>query len=678
MGILMTNNKRTNTDIFQEIQVLCSTPGFVHVICSLDFFSNCIIYEEQVGLTGDDLNELMNRELPIRSEMCILIGLLCKNTTFDTTSLSEHDFSELEQKTLSLLKELQHSQIDFDYAKAQEGESKFFEVANGALKENILYGGESFYDFQYIDFAPKKYINDNNWFLENKGYSLNELISVIKAIDKNYHNNISEIHKKLFLAKKRVTIFSDLSSHTLDINYISTISGVEIAKVIKILDSFLYDFSNMNSSFKSESDFNLSNAYPIFRIEEKYILLSRVNLYEALYETPFFWFLNDASYKATASKNRGEFTEQFCKERLEKVFGKHNVFTNINIKDNTNDSGRKKGDNVVGEIDVLVVFGNRAIILQAKSKKLTIEARKGNFSAINNDFKGAIQDSYDQGYSCSELILNPKLQLFQENGVELKINRNFKDIYIVCAISDHYPSLSIQVREMLQYQTTDIIHEPFIMDIFLLDVITEMLDTPLYFLDYIQRRALTFKTLYAQNELVILGYHLKECLNIQAEYTMLTLMDDLASELDAAMIVRRRKHEGKKTPEGILTLYKDTFYGNLINFISNKDKSSFLKLGFFLLNLDSETIQNINESIETLIQKNKTDKKGHSFTLGFTNNESKGIILHTNHIKYSNAKIYFNECFKHMIQKYNFEENYGIYINSLTKKIEDIKFNFIK
>jgi len=32
----------------------------------------------------------------------------------------------------------------------------------------------------------------------------------------------------------------------------------------------------------------------------------------------------------------------------------------------------------VGEIDVLVLFGNHATVLQAKSKKLMLPARKGN------------------------------------------------------------------------------------------------------------------------------------------------------------------------------------------------------------------------------------------------------------------------------------------------------------
>ena len=666
---------RNNQVIFKELEQLASLPGFIHVICSLDFFSNSIFYEENKGITAVDINELREREFPIRSEMCILIGLLCKHGVFDITPLSEKDFSKLENKILSLLKELQLSQIFFNIEKIKDKDAKYLDSVNGALKENILYGGESFYDFQYIDFAPKKYIDDSKWFIDNKGYSLEELVTVFNAININYYDNINATLDKFqeFQNKDLSKIFNDLSSHTLNVEFISKNSNVDIEKVFKILDSFLYDFTSRNSTFLSESDFNLTNAYPILKVNEEYILLSRVNLYEALYETPFFWFIEDKQYRDKASKNRGIFTEQFSKECLEKVFGTENVFTNINIEDLSKEIGRKKGDNVVGEIDVLVTYANKVIILQAKSKKLTIEARKGNFRAISNDFKNAIQDSYNQGYSCSELIQNKKLKLIKEDGTELKIKRDFGDIFIICAISDHYPSLSVQVREMLSYNTTNIIHEPFIMDIFLLDVISEILSTPLYFIDYLHKRAATFKTIHAQNELVVLGYHLSSNLMPNAEFDLLSLHDDIASSLDAAMIVRRRNYPGEKIPEGILTYYRNTFFENIISLLEKEEKSELIKLGLFLLSISSETIDSINQNIENLIIKNKLDENGHSITLGFNDNNSIGIIFHTNHLQFIYAKRYFKKCFEHMVNKYEFVNNYGIYFDANTKEIRCVR-----
>ena len=55
-------------------------------------------------------------------------------------------------------------------------------------------------------------------------------------------------------------------------------------------------------------------------------------------------------------------------------------------------------------------------------------------------------------------------------------------------VADHYPALSFQTWQFLEVKTNDIIQVPFVIDIFTLDAMTEMLDSPLRFLDYVNRR----------------------------------------------------------------------------------------------------------------------------------------------------------------------------------------------
>ena len=76
------------------------------------------------------------------------------------------------------------------------------------------------------------------------------------------------------------------------------------------------------------------------------------------------------------------------------MFGTDRVFQNVEILKSTGQ--------ILGEIDVLVIFGNRVIVLQAKSKKLTLEARKGNDRQLQEDFKKAVQDAVDQSFKCAE------------------------------------------------------------------------------------------------------------------------------------------------------------------------------------------------------------------------------------------------------------------------------------
>jgi hypothetical protein len=148
------------------------------------------------------------------------------------------------------------------------------------------------------------------------------------------------------------------------------ISGVDTTEVKAVLEAFSFDSDTLNAQFKTLHDFNLTNASPIIRgTKGGHLLFQQYSLMEALYESPFYWMARDKGYSATALNNRGTFTEKFSRERLTKVFGEQHVFANVVIR-------RKKGGTILGEIDVLVIFGDRAIILQAKSKKADSRSAK--------------------------------------------------------------------------------------------------------------------------------------------------------------------------------------------------------------------------------------------------------------------------------------------------------------
>ncbi len=240
----------------------------------------------------------------------------------------------------------------------------------------------------------------------------------------------------------------------LQIKEIAYISGIPESKVSAVLDAFSYNPTEKNTTFNSLQDFNLANATPIIRTPKNdFLLFQLYSLAESIYELPYYWFNKDASYANVAAKNRGDFTESFCKTRLELVFGTNNVFQNVIINDS-------KG-NIFGEIDVLVIFGIRAIVLQAKSKRLTQEARKGQDGHIKNDFKKGIQDAYDQGLSCTTMLCDHKYTK-QTTDKEINITRKLKAIYILCVVADHYPSLNFQSRQFLKYETTETINPPMV------------------------------------------------------------------------------------------------------------------------------------------------------------------------------------------------------------------------
>ncbi len=180
--------------------------------------------------------------------------------------------------------------------------------------------------------------------------------------------------------------WSLLPGFSFTVEELSQFAGLDKLKVENVLTAFALAAGEKNQAFRFLHDFNVANATPLLRTDTTtYILFQEYSLAEALYESPFYWMCDDATYFSTAMSHRGQFTEEFSRERLEHVFGASNVHVNVEIYEV---KGRR-----LGEIDVLVLFGDRAVVVQAKSKRLTLEARKGNDNQLKDDFKKSVQES---------------------------------------------------------------------------------------------------------------------------------------------------------------------------------------------------------------------------------------------------------------------------------------------
>jgi hypothetical protein len=488
------------------------------------------------------------------------------------------------------------------------------------LREVIFYGGESGYWFQYRDLSTQKYAADNEWLESNKGFSIEAARDVVEALGRLHMEKLTATMEGI--SDSHPDQWTLLPGFSFSLEELIGFAKIDSCIVERVLDAFTLPLTERNQTFRSIHDFNVANATPILRREnQEFVLFQQYSLAEALYDSPFYWIGDDPAYRSVAMMNRGRFTEAFSKERLKHVFGDKNVYSNIDIYES---KGKK-----VGEIDVLVTFANRAIILQAKSKRLTLEARKGNDNQIRDDFKKSVQDSYDQAYECAKCLSDPKLRFLDANGKPVRVTQRFKTIDIFCVVSDNYPALSFQAKQFLKFETTDTIRPPFVMDIFTLDVMTEMLDTPLYFLSYVNRRVGYSDKLLASHEMVILSQHLKRNLWIEKKYQMVVLEDDIIADLDVAMSVRRDKISGQRTPEGILTRIANTVIGRILREIESRPDPGTVDFGFMLLTLSENGVIEISNAIEKIARKTRADGQNHDLTVPMGKSAA-GLTVHCN------------------------------------------------
>lgn len=609
---------RSESEVFAELVALTAQPGYVYAIALICHRDNLVAYQGEY--TADDLSDLYDPKRLIRTEINTLLGLMMRQP-LDLSLPEPSQIQSYVARSDELMAELH------DTMSGSIFESLIGNAADGVdhqefwkgsmMREPIFYGPESAYSFQYRDFFVDKHSCDDDWLRQNKGFTSRQAQQVARAMCSSMDSRASKLYQAGKSAKPSAdALLAHFEFTTAEVSQKTTL---DIGIVQAVFDALT--FTGDNAEFQELGDYNSVTATPLLPTGRGSVLLfMHYAIYEALYESPFFWMKDDKAYRQQASDNRGAFVEQFAYKRLAAVFGAGNVFTNVNLID---------GKLIVGETDVLVIFGDRVIIVQAKAKKLTLAARKGNDGQLKIDFAAAIQKASDQAWECATAILSGKCRMVDDKGREVTPPQAIKEIYPFCVVSDHYPALAFQASQYLKYQSTEVVQAPLVMDVFLLDVLTEMLDTPLRLLSYVRLRGEVANTLMVSHELTALAYHLHQNLWLDPEVSLISLDDSIAGDLDVAMTVRREGLLGKRTPPGILTHMQGTLYERLIMQIERRADAGILELGFGLLSMDSRTCRNIHEGLTGIAALAVKDGKRHDFTFVIGDGKT-GITFHCN------------------------------------------------
>lgn len=612
---------RTEKEVFEELTTLCRSTGYVHAFAALCLRDTVSRY--LVELEPEDLVHLSAPETLIRTELNTLYGLMIREP-IDFTAPDAGTLGAYISRSDDLLREL-HDAINAAGPKILDpdrlGDPDFNPFASAAaLREPIFYAAESAYTFQYRDLAPRKFALDRQWLLDNRGLDIDVAREVAKCLMELLAERLGEtFHRQEDLP---VEEWAALPGFTFTCAEVAGLSGCAVDSVTKIIEAFCVPGPAANDGFTSLEAFNAAYSFPILRKgPDEFVMMQAYGITEALYDTPFYWMGADKKYVATAMDHRGRFAEEFSRERLARVFGDANVYMNVEII-------RSKSE-TLGEIDVLVVFGDRLLVLQAKSKKLSLPARNGNDLVLKGDFKRAVQEAVDQAYDCAGFLGDPAVTLRCRDGVEVKLRCPPKTIFPMAVVTDHYPALAFQARHLLEYKTSDVILAPLVIDVFALDVMTEMLSSPLRFLSYLWLRAKWSDSFMSSHEITLLSFHLQQNLWVDAGVSMVMLHDDISTPLDVAMAVRRGGLPGPDTPDGVLTRFAGTLFGRLVEQIEHEASPAVTALGFALMELGGAAIDQINLYVGQIIRAALVDGKLHDFTLG-TDNPVSGITFHVN------------------------------------------------
>ena len=579
---------RSEQEVFNDLEQLCTSSGFIYVLPYLGILHDCI-YSDSKEIKPSDMHCAKDKNKKIiETEMSALVGLMIKKQ-IDYSKPKEEKLFEMFYHAHALLDEL-HKILENQALNSSDIEKiiknkSLIQPTKEWIRERTFYASQCANDFQLLDLIHEKNKNDDQWLIDNMGFSSLEMKEVLKAIWKIKQKNIGI-----------------LTSLTFDFEEIHTESKIDICKIQKILECFTIKEGG-NANYKKIDDLNEARIRPIIQTGDTYLCFSMYALFESACDSPFFWIRDrDKKYFSKEyTANRGKFVEDYSYKKLCVVFGESNVYKNVVLY---------KGKQTVEEIDIFVIYGSRVIICQAKAKGLTLSAKQGKIDKLKKDFCEAIQRAYEQAIQCADFLQDDEIKIKDERGNLVKLKQEIYEIYPMCLLGTPIPSLPSLIRDFLEEQESKNMRFPYILDIFLLDMMVELLESPLFFMDFLNQRTYNYQKYISENEIEVLGYYLITGFLKHKDYAQIMIYEDYASSLDLAFLTRRVGKEiglNRYQIKGFINKFKGTIFEDLIYKIqSNPD---FIEFGFFLLEIGSNFIQDIEEKVREI--GHKIDKKLH-------------------------------------------------------------------
>jgi hypothetical protein len=556
--------------VIDKIEAITREPGCVYTLALLLLRDLFFVPEKATDINWHD-------HLNIQ-EITFLVGLLVK-TEIDLTAPSEEDsakrFDEIYRLFIELHKE-HHGPFLKRLAEAVKGsvsaetKEEHYRHTFGAgemMTEPIFYSGSGAYDFQYLDYAVSKYSDDSVWIKQYKGIDLPEMVSIAREL-KRLHE-----HKCNKLLAQHPVEFSELCKAALavfcfeerDLQQFGTDS------VKAFINTFSLEPGKVNVRLELPGQYNQLQSHPIARLSDgRYFLPVCFNLSEALYEGPFYWMNRDLSYADTALLHRGQFSQNATARLLKSVFGNASVYTEVEIRGS-------KGHTIT-DIDVLALCGNKAVIAQVKSKRLTELARLGDQERLITDFRLAVQEAYDQGLSCRRALLGRANKLFV-NGKQIHLSESIDDAYVLCVTADHYPAVTHQVDIFLKKQPAD--PSPIALSIFDLDILAFYLEDAFQFAYYLRQRTALSTYFKADSEMSLLGFHLTHKLFKAEEAEMQVLDNSYAQLIDGNYPVLRGSLARGAPPDKLHQQWANEEFQSLVDQAKSTSEPRFTDVVFF-------------------------------------------------------------------------------------------------
>ena len=419
-----------------------------------------------------------------------------------------------------------------------------------------------------------------------------EMLSKVREIDKASLSQQIKLHNK---RTKNIFTFSIIE--------IERKFGKDV--VNSFLKRFAASFGEINKNYSDPTQFNEIYRTPIPIIDEDSIfipvppLLCQVPVVTLHYD-----LIQDLEYEAQYTEARGKHLETKASMLLGSIFGALSFHSNLHF---TNHKGED------GEIDLLVQFDNKVIVVECKSKSLTLPAKQGDLNQIGNDFSNAIQLAYDQNQRAIDYIRSVgKADFYQSDGKKISVRRNrISDVFSIIVTANTYATLGTDLSVFLKKDPDD--YYPWAVCIRDLELIAEYLFDPYLFMHFLKRRLALHGRVLSPDEMDYVGCYLMEGLYFEEELKKADwiMLLGFTEQFDADQL----RKIGKLKTAQVGTSWSNPAYENLIGSIKLIGDHGHSDIILALLDVDSKTRDNLIKFIQSTVGRTLKNGKAHDFSM---------------------------------------------------------------
>ncbi|QHN04779.1 hypothetical protein FTO74_16485 [Granulicella sp. WH15] len=378
-----------------------------------------------------------------------------------------------------------------------------------------LYVRGDAYPHQYRYLTRAVYSPHDQWFKNRLGFTIGDALRIAESIKSELNDRFQKSREEAKEAARRLieerehewravgmTEDQALSSAAIQLFYgqsalLYRMSVQDVAESSRLAENVCAAFlsrlsqqppyrnplftNTFTDADRALWDYNTAKERPFFTDGQSFWIFAPNALDEVLYSTFFFDLMADESYKSTFESSRAKVLEELSTSFLRRIFPAGDVYLNPRYLN---------GEEFA---DALVVYDAKVLIVQCKSKGLTLAAHRGeNEAALKSDLQKAIRNAIAQACKGRKFLeSSDQSSLLAESG-EIVIKRSeINEVVLVAVTYMPLHSFATRIREVEDDLGMDHSEYPaWALPIGDLDIVTQICNSPAKLLHYIRRRLL--------------------------------------------------------------------------------------------------------------------------------------------------------------------------------------------